>query len=294
MKVLLYPGCKVPYYAPYNEVSSRLTLQEFGVEIEEMEFTCCGYPIRFLDFKSYIFSSARNIALAAPKGLPLVCLCKCCYGTLRYADWLMKENDDLRREINGKLKEEGLRFPDRVEIKHYLNVLFEDIGPEMIQTKITHSLQPLKVAANYGCHILRPHDVVQFDNPVKPTKFEKLIAVTGATPVDWTLRLQCCGEPLWDKNQKLSIQLTNIKRADAKQAGADYLCVACTHCQIQFERARKELTDVGVVGQTLPSIFYSQMLGLSLGLDPTVLGIDEKYPGFGALLNPKLSIFSIR
>jgi heterodisulfide reductase subunit B2 len=284
MKALLFPGCKVPYYAPYYEVSSRLTLKEFNVEIEEMEFTCCGYPIRFLDFKSYIFSSARNIALAAKKRIPLICLCKCCYGTLRYADCLLKENDELRKEINGKLKAEGLQYRNGVEIRHYLNVLFDGIGPDMMQKKITRPLQSFKVAAHYGCHIQRPHDVVEFDDPVKPTKFEKLIAVTGATPVDWPLRLQCCGEPLWDKNQELSVRLTNKKMSDAKQAGADYLCVGCTHCQIQFERARKELTVRELVGETLPSILYPQLLGLSMGLEASVLGIDENFPGLMDIL----------
>ena len=82
MKMLLFPGCKVPYYVPQYEISSRLVLNTFDIEIEDIEFNCCGYPIRFLDFKAFLFSSARNIALAGEKGLPLLCLCKCCYGTL--------------------------------------------------------------------------------------------------------------------------------------------------------------------------------------------------------------------
>jgi heterodisulfide reductase subunit B len=275
MKVLLFPGCKVPYYAPYNETSSRLILKEFGVEVEETEFNCCGYPIRFLDFKAFLFSSARNLSLAGKRGLPLVCLCKCCYGTLRYADLLLKQHEELRKQINEMLKEEGLRYIEKVEVKHFLNVLYEDIGLETIQKKVTRPFQALKVAAHYGCHILRPHDVVQFDDPVKPTKFEKLVAVTGAKPVDWSLRLQCCGEPLWDKNQEVSIRLTGNKMANAKQAGAEYLCAACTHCQIQFERARVELTLKDPASKTLPSLLYPQMLGLSLGLEASVLGLDE-------------------
>ncbi|MBI4763289.1 MAG: CoB--CoM heterodisulfide reductase iron-sulfur subunit B family protein [Deltaproteobacteria bacterium] len=287
MRILLFPGCKVPYYAPYNEVASRLILKEFNVEIEPLELNCCGYPIRFLDFKAFLFSSARNLSLAGRKGFPLVCLCKCCYGTLRYADLLLREHRELREEINGMLQQEGLRYVEGVEIKHFLNILYEDIGLEAIQKKVTNPFQTLKVAAHYGCHILRPHDVVQFDDPVKPTKFEKLIAVTGAKPVDWSLRLQCCGEPLWDKNQEVSVRLTGNKMVNAKQAGADYLCAACTHCQIQFERARKDFTIRDRAGETLPSLLYPQMLGLCLGLEPSDLGIDEEHqPHFNALLNP--------
>ena len=141
MKMLLFPGCKVPYYAPHNEVASRLILKEFGVEIEPLEFNCCGYPIRFIDFKSFVLSSARNIALVGGKGLPLVCLCKCCYGTLRYADLLLKQHEELRKEINRLLQEEGLRYIEGVEIKHFLNVLYEDIGSEEIQKRITRPFQ---------------------------------------------------------------------------------------------------------------------------------------------------------
>jgi heterodisulfide reductase subunit B2 len=279
MKILLFPGCKVPYYAPHNETSSRLILKAFNVELEDIEFNCCGYPVRFLDFKSFIFSSARNIALAGRRGLPLVCLCKCCYGTLRYADLLLRSHENLRNEINGLLHEEGLRYVEGVEIKHFLNILYEDIVPETIQKKIVRPFSSLKVAAHYGCHILRPHDVVRFDDPVKPTKFEKLIEVTGAKTVDWPLRLQCCGEPLWDKNNGLSVQLTRKKLANAGQAGADVLCAACTHCQLQFDRVR-EKSDTGEgEGPGLSSILYPQLLGLSMGLDAGSLGVDETQAG---------------
>jgi heterodisulfide reductase subunit B len=278
MKVLLFPGCKVPYYAPFNETASRRVLKTFEVQVEETEFNCCGYPIRFLDFKAFVFSSARNIALAAKKGLPLVCLCKCCYGTLRYADQLLKQHEDLRQEIGAMLQEEGLSYASGVEIKHFLNVLFEDITPEAIQKKIVRPFSGVKIAAHYGCHILRPHDVVDFDDPVKPIKFEKLIEVTGAKTVDWPLRLQCCGEPLWDKNRELSRQLTRNKFTNAAQAGAELLAVGCTHCQLQFDRVREEMIASPGEGMPPASIFYAQLLGLSLGLKASELGIDENRP----------------
>jgi heterodisulfide reductase subunit B len=287
MKMILYPGCKVPYYVPQYETSSRLILKEFGIEMEDIEFNCCGYPIRFLDFKAYIFSSARNIALVGHKGLPLVCLCKCCYGTLRYADLLLKRHADLRNEINGLLKEEGLSYPEQVEIKHLLNVLYEDIVPENIQKKIVRPLPSLKVAAHYGCHILRPHDVVNFDNPVNPTKFEKLIEVTGAKSVSWPLRLQCCGDPLNGKNDTLARELGEKKMKSAGQAGADLICVGCTHCQMQFDRIGTNLMEQGNPQDVLPALLYPQLLGLSLGLEAEALGIDEGKAGLRNLFISK-------
>jgi heterodisulfide reductase subunit B len=276
MKYSLFPGCKVPYYLPQYETAGRLVLNQLGVEIEDIEFNCCGYPVRFLDFKAFIFSSARNIALAGQSGLPLLCLCKCCYGTLRYADLLLRKNDGLLEEVKAYLKSEGLRYPGQVEIKHLLNVLSEDVLPENILKKTTRPFASLKVAAHYGCHILRPRDVVQFDNPFNPTKFEKLIETTGAKSVDWSLRTQCCGESLWEKNKELSLDLTTKKIENAKAYGADLLCVACTHCQMQFDRVGEIMRNEGGEDQGLPSILYPQLLGLSLGLDGEALGLNPK------------------
>jgi heterodisulfide reductase subunit B len=284
MKMVLFTGCKVPYYVPQYETASRLVLNEFNMEITDIEFNCCGYPVRFLDFKSFIFSSARNIALAGKRGLPLVCLCKCCYGTLRYTDLLVKQHENLREELNGLLREEGLRYPEQVEIKHLLNVLYEDIVLENIQKKIVRPLPSLKVAAHYGCHILRPHDVVQFDDPVNPTKFEKLIEVTGAKNVNWPLRLQCCGDPLNGKNDVLARELGEKKMTSAGKAGANLICVGCTHCQMQFERIGTTLREQGSAQSVLPSLLYPQLLGLSLGLEAKVLGIDQARLNIAGLL----------
>lgn len=273
MKFGLFPGCKVPYYVPYYETAGRLVLKAFGITLEEIELNCCGYPIRFLDFQAFLFSSARTIALAGQRGLPLLCLCKCCYGTLRVADLLLRKNEPLLKQIEGKLQEEGLHYPAGIEIKHLLQVLFEVIDPEEIQKKIVRPFQQLKIAAHYGCHILRPRDVVDFDDPVNPTKFETLIKYTGADSVDWILRKQCCGDPLWEKNAELSRELTVKKNLSADQAGADLICVGCTHCQMQFERVREKGISLKGRKPDIPAILYPQLLGLSLGMDGKALGI---------------------
>jgi heterodisulfide reductase subunit B len=272
MKYVLFPGCKIPYYVPYYETSGRAVLERFGIELQPLEFNCCGYPVRFLDFRSFVYSSARNLALAGEKGLPLLCLCPCCYGTLRYADILLRQNEVLLKEITRLLKEEGLRYPSRIKIKHLLHVLVDDIGPEAIWENNKRPFRSLKVAAHYGCHILRPRDVVQFDQPTAPTKFETLIEVTGGISVDYALRLQCCGDPLRDKNDTLSLELMRKKMESARKAEADILCVACPHCQMQFTRKPENPAEEIDPGLSLPSLLYPQLLGLSLGLDEKVLG----------------------
>jgi heterodisulfide reductase subunit B len=140
---------------------------------------------------------------------------------------------------------------------------------------VTRPLEGLKVAPHYGCHALRPDNVVQFDNPLAPTIFENLISVTGAESADWPLRLECCGNPLWEKNSRLSIKLMNRKLANAAESGADVLATACTYCQLQFDKIRKEQPEQKV--PELTSVLYIQLLGISMGMNAEQVGLSSDF-----------------
>jgi len=146
MKFALFLGCNIP---------ARL-------------FNCCGYPVRNLDHKAFVLASARNLALAAKKNLNVISLCKCCYGSLKKADHLIKENASLRAEINKILSKEGLQYNGDIKVKHLLSVLYHDVGIETLKEKIEKTFTNLNIATHYGCHVLRPSKVVQFDDPRHP------------------------------------------------------------------------------------------------------------------------------
>jgi heterodisulfide reductase subunit B len=125
----------------------------------------------------------------------------------------------------------------------------------------------LNVATHYGCHALRPSQITQFDDPVAPSVFDQLVEATGATSVSWPRQLECCGAPVWGVNDELSMDLTEKKLKDGKQAGAHYLCTACPYCQIQFDTVQQMISSGRGGNHYLPSILYPQLLGLSLGID---------------------------
>jgi heterodisulfide reductase subunit B len=241
------------------------------VDIEE--FNCCGYPLRNMDFKAFLFSSARNLALAEKKKLPVMTLCKCCFGSLKKADTLMKESVSLREEVNRALEKEGLRYDGGIEVKHLLSVLHKDVGMEAIKGKMDKKFAGLRIATHYGCHVLRPSSVVQFDHPTAPTLFDQLVEVTGAESVTWQKKLDCCGAPLWGINDELSADLTVKKLTDGKQSGAHYLCTACPYCHIQFDAIQKRICSQRGTNHLLPSILYPQLLGFCMGINPDRLGI---------------------
>jgi heterodisulfide reductase subunit B len=275
MEFALFLGCTIPARLNQYESSSRAVLEKLEVGLVDVrEFNCCGYPLRNIDFKVFLLSSARNLALAEKKNLNVMTLCKCCYGSLKKAAYLMKENAYLRKEVNGTLEKEGLKYEGRTEVKHLLSVLCKDIGIEAIKRKMARTFKGLKIATHYGCHALRPSQVVGFDNPVAPTLFDELVEVTGAESIEWPMKLECCGAPLWGINDRLSMDLTLKKLNDGRKSGADYVCTACPYCHIQFDTVQKMIISQRGLNHPLPSILYPQLLGLSMGIDPEALGLE--------------------
>lgn len=276
MNFALFRCCPTSAFLKQYETSTDAVLKKLDVSFVDIpEFGCCGYPLKNYDFKSYILSSARNLCLAERQGLNIITLCNCCYGTLAHVDHLMKEDASLRGEINGILRKEGLEYGGNVEVRHVLDVFYRDIGIDRIKQKITKKFNSPKIAAHNGCHLLRPREIVRFDDPEEPSILDQLVELTGAESVVWQTRLQCCGAPSWGINDDLSMDLTENKVNDARQSGAEFLCVSCVYCQLQFDRVQKILCKRRNRDDHLPSILYVQLLGLSLGIDEETLGIDQ-------------------
>lgn len=276
MKFALLRCCTTAIYLDQYESSTDWVLGKLGVEFVDIkEFNCCGYPLKNSNYKAYVLSSARNLALAEKRDLHMMTFCNCCYISEKNVSRLMKENASVREEVNKTLIKEGLRYEGRTEVKHLLDILYRDIGIEKIKERMVKTFQGLRLAVHYGCHILRPGQLVQFEDPGTASVFDQLVEITGAERIEWPTQLECCASPIWGINDRLSLELTENKLKDAKQSGADYLCVACPFCQLQFDRVQKLSRSKGTENHQLPSILYTQLLGLSLGIDSKLLGIHK-------------------
>ena len=192
MRYALFQGCQIPARLPHYETAARAVLKNLDIDLVELrEFACCGYPMRNTDLTASLLSAARNLAIAHEHHLPLLTLCKCGYGQLTYAAHILKEEPTLKEQLNHILTKEGLEYSQAPEIKHLLTVLYHDIGTEAITEKITKPFTELKIATHYGCHALRPSEITCFDDPVNPTLFDELVALTGAESIIWEARLEC-------------------------------------------------------------------------------------------------------
>ncbi|MBI4763320.1 MAG: CoB--CoM heterodisulfide reductase iron-sulfur subunit B family protein [Deltaproteobacteria bacterium] len=270
----LFRCCPTAVFLKQYETSTEAVLRKLGVPFLDIhEFNCCGYPLKNFDFKAYILASARNLSLAEKKGVHVLTFCNCCYNSLKQARHHLNQDGALREEINRTLGKEGLSYGQGMEVKHLFEVLLGDIGVEHIKARVIKTFKGLKIATHYGCHLLRPSRIICFDKALAPSKFDQLVEITGAESIPWRLKLECCGSPLLGIDDDLSLDLTQNKIQDAGQSGADYLCSACVYCQIQFDRVQERLVS-GRSIQPLPSILYTQLLGLSLGIGEEDLGIN--------------------
>jgi heterodisulfide reductase subunit B len=268
MKYALFLGCATPSRLPAYEASTRAVLAHLGVTLIDLEFNCCGYPARNVSRDAFVVAAARNLALAERAGLDVLTPCKCCFGTLRHAIRFLDEDAELRSRVAQLLAAEGLAWSGNTEVLHLLSVLARKLGLDTLAAAIRAPRTDLRVAAQYGCHALRPGNVTGFDNPMEPTIFETLIRVTGATPVDWPRRLDCCGDPLHEANASLSGRITRAKIVDALESGAEVLCTACPHCHLRFDSVQAETP-----APAIRTLLYPQLLGLAMGLPAKSLGL---------------------
>ncbi len=286
MPFAIFRCCPTSIFLKQYETATDAVLQKLGIEVVDVkDFNCCGYPLKNINFKSFVMSSARNLSLAESRGSNIVTLCSCCYGSLKQAQQVLTEDLSLKEETNTILKREGLHYSGNIKIKHLLEVLYDDFGLEQIQNHLVRTYSGLRVATQYGCHMLLPREIMQSDNSTAPPVFDQLVEVTGAESVDWSMKLECCGSPMWGIYDDLSMDLTESKIKEAKKSGADYLCVACVYCQLQFDRVQQMMITRRGVNDQLPSILFPQLLGLALGIDEGTLGINHNKLDLNGILN---------
>ena len=278
MQYALFLGCKIPYFVPHYEKATRRVLAELGVELVEPEFNCCGYPMRHLYFDSYLLAAARNMAIAEERGLDILTPCKCCFGSFKRARHLLQLFPALKKKVDAGLAQEGLSYTGRREVKHLLSVLYHDVGLDALAARVVRPYEGLKVAAMYGCHAIRPSKMTQFDDPAAPSLIDKLVQATGAQTVDWDGKLGCCGSPVRGWDEQLSLDMVTKLLRQARQGGADILCISCPYSQMQAEWGYEMTYMPGQREYVSGTMLYPQILGLAMGLSPLELGLDHNLP----------------
>jgi len=247
MKYALYLGCIIPVRGRNYELSVRKVAQRLGIEFVDIEaFSCCGLPIRYIDRQTSLLMAARNLSLAESLGLDICTPCSGCASMLTGAHRLLKEDSELRRQVNDKLAQVG-----------------------------HHNLSGLKVAIHYGCHYLKPSLIYDgFDDPEHPRTLDELAAATGATPIMYEYKNQCCGLYTFGVEAEIAYDIAHAKLEHVKAAGADAIVLACPACAITYDHSQRSIAKKFEAEYDLPVLFITQLIGLAFGFDPSELGFD--------------------
>lgn len=249
----------------------RLVADRFGVELKEASgFTCCPDPqcLQSYNEKLWILTAARNLALAENLNLDIFTLCNGCYSTFRKVLTLLEENNQLLNEINYELDKMGLEFKGYVKIKHLHEFVLNDIGLKKLENEITFSLENIKVATHYGCHLIRPSSIVEFNDNNKPTTIESILTTLGAKNIDYDEKNTCCGGALNSIDENNSFKFIQKKILNIKNANADCIAVLCPYCFLQFEIGQLKL-EKNNIDVSIPVFHLSELLAISLGLEDT-------------------------
>jgi len=274
VKYALFLGCTIPVRAQNYEMSAREVAKILGINFVDIpEFSCCGFPVKSSNAESSLVIAARNIAIAAKKGEKICTLCNACTSVLSEANKELTENKELRDKVNKELKKIDLEFKPGVEIKHFCRILYEDIGVEKIQNEIKKDLSKLSMSVHYGCHYLRPFELYDgFDDPENPVSVENLVAVTGAAVVDYKKKLECCGGAILGVEEDIALAMAKDKLDNVTDNKVDALVTICPFCNIMYEDNQRKIESKFNVEYKLPVLYYPQVLGLALGVEPKPLG----------------------
>lgn len=276
-------GCAIPSMVLSYEISTRRIAKSFDIELVEMpEFSCCGLPLDPISHDMMLVLAAQNLCLAEKQGLNIMTMCPGCNGTLCKVNKMLKEDDKLKETVNGYLNKVGMEFKGNISVKHLVQVLTEDVGYEEIKKSIQRPLKDLKVAAHYGCHILRPSEYIEIDDPENPTILKKLIEVTGAKYLNYVNEMQCCGATIIgagrspvNRKEDISTQLARDKLIHLKEAGAQALITLCPSCYRVFDVNQTIIQRFFGEEYNIPVLHYPELLALAMGIDPNDLALTE-------------------
>jgi len=274
MKYSYYPGCSADSTARDQYMSVNEVARALNIELIELKgWTCCGStPAHHTDKHLSIALPAANLLMAKKTGLDMVVFCAACYNRMKVANHEIQTKPEIRKEISATLGED---YDGSVKVHHFVEVLIRDFGAKKLQDAFTHSLDGLKVTSYYGCLLVRPHDVTQFDDPENPTLIDNLITIMGGESIDWPHKVECCGGGFALSRTNIVIELSNSILNMAKASGSQCMAVACPMCQINLDMRQSDIHKTKNREYNLPVVYVTQLLGLCLGISPKKLGMDK-------------------
>ena len=263
MKVSYFPGCTLKNKAKDLDLYAYRSAEALGVTLEEIEaWQCCGGVFTTAENEvATKLSSVRALKDAADKGQPLVTVCSACHNVIKQTNSAMQNNSAFADKVNRYMGKDG-GYAGECEVYHYLEMLRDLVGFDKVRQKVVNSLKGKKIAAYYGCLLLRPNKVMRMDDPENPTIIEDLIRALGAEAIVYARRNECCGAYVSVENPGAAKKNAKAIIENARAMGAEMIITACPLCKYNLERC----------GEDMPVIYFTELLAEALGVQEALNG----------------------
>lgn len=261
MKVSYFPGCTLKTKAKDLDFYARRCAEVLGVQMcETVNWQCCGgVYVNGKDEIASKLSSVRALRDANQKEMPLVTVCSACHNVIKQTNETIKSDTDFAFKVNNYLKQDNDgagEYHGETEVYHYLEFLRDKVGFDKIKSAVKNPLKDRKIAAYYGCMLLRPAKVMKFDDPENPQIMEEFIKALGATPVLFAERNECCGAYTVMENAEIAQKRSNKVSDSAMTNGAEVIVTACPLCKYNLQKA----------GSEIPVVYFTELLAEALGV----------------------------
>ncbi len=282
-----YPGCSLEGTAKEFDKSLREVLSKLDTGLEEIEdWCCCGASSAHIN--SHLLSvalPARNLALAKKQGLnEVVAPCAACFSRLVTSQHEMKLDEKIRMKVESLIED---KYPDNIDVMNIVQ-FFHKIGIDKIKEQKNVDLGGLKAACYYGCLLVRPADILNFDDEENPHSMEEIVSAAGAVPVEWNYKTECCGAAHSISRTDIVEKLSKRILDDAAKNDADVIVVACPMCHSNLDMRQLNIKKHNPAHKLMPVLYISQLIGIAMSIDYKKLGLNLHYIDPVPLINSKI------
>jgi len=228
------------------------------IELKEVDdWSCCGASsAHSTNFDLSIALSARNLVAAEKEAMDLMVPCAACFNRFKTAEHHLKADKELKSKIEGII---GAKYQGGITIRNPIDIIYNDVGLETLAAKVVKPLTGLKPVSYYGCLLLRPPEVCQFENYENPFMLDRIMGSIGADVKNWSYKTDCCGGSLAISKTAIVVELCDKLMSAAREAGANCVVTACPLCMANLDM--RPSSDM-----KLPVFYFSELISLAMGL----------------------------
>ena len=280
MEYALYLGCTIPLKLPHFEYAFREITNFLGFKFKEMNgASCCPDPVatQSINVDTWLTLAARNLCIAEKMGLDLMTICSGCFETLKTTQVLLEEDKDAFDRVNTVLKKIGYEYKGTTKVYHFVEIFSQEKMIDKIKNILMKPLDDLNIAVHYGCHLIRPSKILQFDHPERPETIDKIIRALGAKTVAFAGKLECCGFCA-RLQEEIGFQLVENKMTELKELEeeVDVMVGVCPACVGQYDRKQRLLSRKTGKQLDIPVLYLPELMAIAFGVEKDKLGLTNR------------------